>query len=379
MNRPFRYRIIRSLYMFSSLLMLLSGMPQRATAQCQNTGTMQVPTVVWNDGSEGDFGFGGIVGLLLNDGILASASATATLLYGKTNLLKSSGYGFNVPPSASICGIEVEVVKKASGIGIFSWINDNKVRLMKNGIVTGSNKANNTPWTTAATTTTYGGPTDLWGSTWTAADLNKPEFGLAFAAEITGLAALLPTASLDNVRMKVYYQNLVLPLRVTDFRAKKLNEREVQLNWTGSGHGGRVMVQRSLNGNTWSTIHTIPADETDSAKAYQYTDLALTGSRVLYRLGIQQPGTATTYSEVLSVQQEPDRRSVVYPNPATETANVTNKDRIATLRVYNSAGILQHVPVERISEYSQQVGLTSLTRGMYFLVVNGEVTKLMKN
>src|SRR5690606_18499374 len=49
---------------------------------------------------------------------------------------------------------------------------DNVVRLSTGGVLVGDNKANGTNWPTTETTRTYGGPTDTWGRTWSASEVN---------------------------------------------------------------------------------------------------------------------------------------------------------------------------------------------------------------
>ena len=78
--------------------------------------------------------------------------------------------------------------------------------MMIAGSPVGSNKASGSTWsTTTSTTVTYGSSSDLWGTTWTAADLNATNFGLRFAAKNTGAGTA--TASLDYVYVTVTYND----------------------------------------------------------------------------------------------------------------------------------------------------------------------------
>ena len=60
-------------------------------------------------------------------------------------------------------------------------------------------------WSTTSSTVNYGSSADLWGTTWTAADLNAANFGLRFAAKNVGAASA--TASLDYVSVTVTYND----------------------------------------------------------------------------------------------------------------------------------------------------------------------------
>ena len=90
-------------------------------------------------------------------------------------------------------------------IGSVGALQDNTVQLLKNGSAVGSNKASATTWANTGTlsTVTYGSSTDLWGTTWTAADVNDVDFGLRFVAK--NVAAATSTASIDSITITVYY------------------------------------------------------------------------------------------------------------------------------------------------------------------------------
>jgi Tfp pilus assembly protein PilX len=84
-------------------------------------------------------------------------------------------------------------------------LSDNNVQLLKAGAPVGSNRAKSTLWDTSSSTITYGNSTDLWGTTWTPADLNATNFGLRFAADSAGGASA--TASIDWITIRVYYDD----------------------------------------------------------------------------------------------------------------------------------------------------------------------------
>ena len=84
-------------------------------------------------------------------------------------------------------------------------LQDANVQLLKAGSAVGSNKASSSTWGTSASTINYGSSSDLWGTTWTAADLNDSNFGLRFAAK--NVAAASATASLDYVSATVTYDD----------------------------------------------------------------------------------------------------------------------------------------------------------------------------
>lgn len=79
-------------------------------------------------------------------------------------------------------------------------ITDNIVRLVKAGVVVGDNKATVTQYPSGDVVAQYGGATDLWGTTWTPAEVNASNFGVVLSSTVTaGLAKV------DSIAVLVVY------------------------------------------------------------------------------------------------------------------------------------------------------------------------------
>lgn len=114
--------------------------------------------------------------------------------------LKATGFGFTIPTGSTINGIVVEVERSRGGLGQDAW--DNSVKIVKGNTIQGNEKANSTEWPTSDTYITYGGSTDLWGLTWTVAQINASDFGFVISAK-----SITPggTSLIDHIRITVYY------------------------------------------------------------------------------------------------------------------------------------------------------------------------------
>ncbi|WP_290842198.1 MopE-related protein [Flavobacterium sp.] len=127
--------------------------------------------------------------------------ATATTgLFGSTNFLYASNFGFSIPAGSIIVGIQVSINRQSSGNNTY----DNDVRLVKGGATTGSSEAIGiitATYPTSMGVANYGGTSDLWGATLTVADVNASNFGVAFSS--SSLAGR--TISVDYIRMTVTY------------------------------------------------------------------------------------------------------------------------------------------------------------------------------
>jgi hypothetical protein len=196
-SKTFVYRMILVIMLFLMVLVLPTA-----------------PALAYSDGPNGP-GQGDNVDL--NSGVdwqdpgeivsPGSPYAEATLTQGSqySDYLEGTAYGFSIPDGVVIQGIEVTVNRR---VDIHNAnILDNEVRLIKDGVIIGDNKAITVTWPTTFTLMTYGGPTDLWGAEWTPADINAPNFGVALAAMRNNSGNTLRQAVVDFMQITVYYEN----------------------------------------------------------------------------------------------------------------------------------------------------------------------------
>lgn len=138
-----------------------------------------------------------------NDNVLY---ATAGLVRGQTTrYLNCTGFDFSaIPADTTITGITVYVDRKASRA---TRIRDAFVYLSKAGVIsTAFNGATATSYTTADVEEAHGGTGNLWGTTWSPAEVAS-NFGVAFAAtNYSTTDTTLRTVSVDSIRVKIDYQ-----------------------------------------------------------------------------------------------------------------------------------------------------------------------------
>jgi hypothetical protein len=131
--------------------------------------------------------------------------AQATNLDGTTsNYLRCLNYGFGIPAGATILGIIVRVERKSSVTG---GSNDAAMRLVKGGTILGvaTDRSTTTPYTNADFVEVHGGATDLWGTTWTQAEIIANNFGAAFAATKPSAAGAAQSITVDHIQIEVFY------------------------------------------------------------------------------------------------------------------------------------------------------------------------------
>jgi hypothetical protein len=132
-----------------------------------------------------------------------TASSNADFLTGSTSYyIVGQGFGFSIPPTATINGIIVTLESKIDA----GFLRDYFIKIVKNNIITGDNKSTGTQVNIGSfASRTYGSSTDLWGTTWTAADINSSNFGLAYSVEYLSFSKSIEVGSVRNLRITVHY------------------------------------------------------------------------------------------------------------------------------------------------------------------------------
>ena len=105
-------------------------------------------------------------------------------------------------------GITVEINRYCSNS---NNCDDRYVQLIKGGTVTGSNLFSATRYPTSPATASYGGTSNLWGTTWIYSDLNDSTFGVLYQGNDT--TNNNATVYVDYIRVTVSYTASATVLR----------------------------------------------------------------------------------------------------------------------------------------------------------------------
>lgn len=134
-----------------------------------------------------------------NNALTDNNSGATAAINAKT--LKLQTFGLSV--SGSVYGYRVEMKARYNGVGVAPNLYSSvSVQLLDAaGAVTGTAKAIDIS-TRSWSTFVLGGPTDAWGATLTAANVNNANFGVLITSQI--LSPSSPTIEIDVVRVQVY-------------------------------------------------------------------------------------------------------------------------------------------------------------------------------
>lgn len=162
-----------------------------------------------------------------------NSNATAAVSGANTtNYLQCTGFGFALAGNPTINGITVNVERRSSSTTA-GGAQDAAMRIVKAGAIGTAERATVTVYTTADVTEPHGGATDLWGLTWTAADINAADFGAAFAAQKNSSGGGTFTLGVDAISITVDYTPDTLPPVVSSIvRADASPTSAATVNWT---------------------------------------------------------------------------------------------------------------------------------------------------
>lgn len=122
-----------------------------------------------------------------------------------SDALRGSNFGFNIPVGATIDGITLKVYRAPAAGATAGEVSDYDVYLTLNGTKKGSSKPIAEGWDhTGFVLAEYGGSSDLWGTTWTSADINDIDFGADFIVQKSGTGTFW-SAFVDYMEITINY------------------------------------------------------------------------------------------------------------------------------------------------------------------------------
>lgn len=154
-----------------------------------------------NNASVGTLNWSSPLNVGVSDNVYASVQ-TGGAGASISKYLLVSGFGFAIPSGAVIDGITINVECKHvvnDGSGITTY----RGRIVKAGTIGTTNKS--ITWGPSEGVHTLGGASDLWGETWTPADINHADTGFAIAVNVDDGGGPSDVAYIDHITMTVDY------------------------------------------------------------------------------------------------------------------------------------------------------------------------------
>lgn len=325
---------------------------QQTTAQISAT---QSPSIYANAGS-GVTSWSGVFGQASFTG---AGSSTLRVLSG----IFDSGIP-DVPSNAVIKGIELTLMRSQSAANALT---DLEIRAFKNPASpsVGTNFAAGGNWPTINGIITYGGPTELWGQTWTAADFGA-DMGVAISVNNATAGATI--ASLVSVTVTVYF-DVIAPVDLLYFKASE--KSMIALTWATASEWNNdyFVVERSEDAKVFDEVARIDgAGLTRSKQYYSYNDRRALPGTLYYRLKQVDFDGTFAYSPTIEVKDPAlfESKVIVYPQPIYDRGYISWEglaSQPTTLRIYELSGKQVRETVSQ-NNY-QEIERTDLGHGIY--------------
>jgi hypothetical protein len=148
-----------------------------------------VPAPIWDN----------LASIQVEDAALEEMTQIVLVSTPYSDVMIVDQFELEVPEDATVLGLTVEILRAGD-----ENVADDSVKVVKGGQIGDAERALPDAWTTELGWVTYGGDDDLWGETWTPADLNAEDFGVAISA-VYALPAGNTRAYVDQVRLTVHY------------------------------------------------------------------------------------------------------------------------------------------------------------------------------
>ena len=213
----------------------------------------------------------------------------------------STDFGFSVPGNATIFGISVLVERAATAE---DKIKDHVILLIKSGTdQTNDIKKGKNNWPTVKASASYGSNSDLWNNTWTPAEINSPDFGVAIAAErFDSTGPVEVKALIDHITITVYY-GIILPVSILNFAVIASSQPQwATVSWKSINEQNisHYEIEHSQNGTTFSVLKKINSTATNSnEKDYNVTGVTILPGNNFYRLKMVDFGGKTKESNII--------------------------------------------------------------------------------
>jgi hypothetical protein len=170
-----------------------------------------------------------------------------------------------------------------------------------------------------------------------------------------------------------------LPVNFVSFDVAKNNQTAV-LDWVTNNETNSASfdIERSIDAVNFKSIGNVPSKNLTIENAYTYTDMYPVAGVNYYRLKQIDLNGEYRYTEVKSLLFNDGTDIKVFPNPTQHEVSVyiENFKKPITAKLLNQVG--QVVKELQLKQQSSTISMDELPKGIYFLIIQGQVTKVVK-
>lgn len=173
-----------------------------------------------------------------------------------------------------------------------------------------------------------------------------------------------------------------LPIELLDIQLTNNLDGTVDLHWSTASEINNEWfeIQRSRDGQNWIELTTmLGAGNSVQVLRYTFTDENPLPGISYYRLKQIDYDGQFTFSPVIANKSAQREQVVVYPNPTRDLLYVKNvQSNLQSAQLIGPSGQATTVPVVQSGPQRWQMNLTSLPSGIYFLNIDGQAHRIVK-
>lgn len=177
---------------------------------------------------------------------------------------------------------------------------------------------------------------------------------------------------------------VVLPIELAEFNAQRLTDEIMKISWItlSETNNEYFTLERSEDGANWNLVGQLDgAGNSQSVLHYEMIDRIITEKVIFYRLTQTDFDGSFTRSDIVTVFPSSSHSELsVYPNPASDIVTVSGlastNDAVQLINSTNQ-DVLNQVSVKKQGSSNVQLDVTNLETGVYFLLSNGQMVRIV--
>ncbi len=199
------------------------------------------------------------------------------------------------------------------------------------------------------------------------------------AAGVLNSSSIAPKANYSTTALMSPIVCFALPVNLISFQAEKSNQTSV-LSWvtTNEINNHYFVIERSKDAVNFVQIGKVDAQNSLLENHYSFVDQFPLVGQNFYRLRQVDLNEEFSLSEIRNVLFSDGSSVKVFPNPAADQLNVYVESfkKVINAQLFNQVG--QQVKEFKLKEQNSMISLEGLSTGVYFLQVNEQLIKVIK-
>jgi hypothetical protein len=186
------------------------------------------------------------------------------------------------------------------------------------------------------------------------------------------------TYGLDLINGMLMVQSTLVPVKLTHFNAKEIDEGKMLLTWQTiqEQNNEKFVVEKSTDATNWITIGEVQGTKNSTTQqVYTFIDNQIENSLLkYYRLKQIDFDGKFEYSKIATYHSIfPHNELKIYPNPTDKNFKIFFSKPIvnATIKIFSLNGV-QMLQINNFSGFEKEIDFSEFSQGMYYIQISTE-------